>query len=165
MRQLHREAAELVIAARACRRSDELEVAVKALERRRSEAEQMLRDLVKPVETMPVGEKNDAHSTTTTLTSNHLNDTVIASEGSSQLVAVERAEQKPSALSRLNDLFPEALNITPGTLTELAQRLAPYMPPRTRDMDWPAIVDAAQSLSVEMGINGTLWARACQVME
>lgn len=57
LRQLHSEAAELVIAARACRRSDKLEVAVKALERRRSEAEQMLRDLIKPTETMPMGEK------------------------------------------------------------------------------------------------------------
>ena len=34
LRQLHRDAADLVVAARACRRSDELEVAVKALERR-----------------------------------------------------------------------------------------------------------------------------------
>jgi replication initiation protein RepC len=163
LRRLHSEAAELVIAARACSRSDELEVAVKALERRRSEAEQMLRDLIKPVETVPMGEKNDAYSTSTTLTPNHLNDTVIASEESSQS-EVERAGQTPSAPSRLNHLFPESLNVTPGTLVELAPRLTPYIPARTRDMDWPAIVDAAQYLSAEMGINGTLWARACQLM-
>src|SRR6202035_2044884 len=48
--QLARETAELVVAARACKRSDELAVAVKALERRKSEAEQMLRELIKPVE-------------------------------------------------------------------------------------------------------------------
>jgi replication initiation protein RepC len=163
LRRLHSDAQELVIAARACRRSDELEVAVKALERRRSEAEQMLRDLIKPVETSPMGDINDAHSTTTTLTSNQLNDTVIASEASSQ-PEVERAEPKPQSRSRPNDLFPEALNISPGTLAELAPRLMPYLPPRTRDMDWPALVDAAHFLSGEMGINGTLWARACQLM-
>jgi replication initiation protein RepC len=163
LRQLHREAAELVIAARTCKRSDELEVAVKALERRRSEAEQMLRDLIKPVDMTPMGEKNDAHSTSTTLTSNHINDTVNASEGSNRF-GVERPEQEILSPSKLNHLFPESLQITPATLLELAPRLAPYMPPRYDDKTWSAIVDAALFLSGEMGINSTLWARACDVM-
>jgi len=163
LRQLHREAGELVIAARACWRSDELEVAVKALERRRSEAEQMLRDLIKPVETTSMGEKNDAHSTTTTLTSNHINDTVTASQGSSQAEA-ERTEQQTPSPSKLKHLFPESLQITPATLAELAPRLSPYLPARVRDIDWPAIVEAAHFLSGEMGINSTLWARATHLM-
>jgi replication initiation protein RepC len=53
--QLVRETAELVTAARGCTRSDELAVAVKSLERRKSAAEQMLRELIKPVETNPWG--------------------------------------------------------------------------------------------------------------
>ena len=38
------------------------------------------------------------------------------------------------------------------------------MPARTNDKDWPAIVEAALFLSGEMGINRTLWSRACDVM-
>jgi hypothetical protein len=38
------------------------------------------------------------------------------------------------------------------------------MPARSNDMSWPAIVEAALFLSSEMGINSTLWTRACDVM-
>jgi replication initiation protein RepC len=161
IRQLARETAELVVAAVACKRSDELAVAVKSLERRRSEAEQMLRDLIKPVETASMGVENDAHSTTTTLPANDINHTVIASEGCSR---VEAAGPKDPSPSKPNRLFPESLQITPTTLVELAPRLAPYMPARFNDHSWPAIVEAALFLSGEMGINSTLWARATQVM-
>jgi hypothetical protein len=75
-----------------------------------------------------------------------------------------RPEQEILSPSKLNHLFPESLQITPATLLELAPRLAPYMPPRYDDKTWSAIVDAALFLSGEMGINSTLWARACDVM-
>src|SRR4051794_13318929 len=48
--QLVRETAELVAAARACRHSEELILAVQALERRQSAAETLLRQQIKPVE-------------------------------------------------------------------------------------------------------------------
>jgi hypothetical protein len=51
LQQLLREAADLVKAGSQCERSDELGLAVKALERRRDEIQQMLRELIKPVET------------------------------------------------------------------------------------------------------------------
>ena len=159
--QLARETAELVVAARACKRSDELAVAVKALERRKSEAEQMLRELIKPVETTSMGVENDAHSTTTTLPANDINHTVIATEECSRS---ESAALKGSDPSRPGHLFPESLQITPVTLVELAPRLAPYMPARFNDKSWPAIVEAALFLAGEMGISSTLWARAWQVM-
>jgi hypothetical protein len=38
------------------------------------------------------------------------------------------------------------------------------MPARYNDKSWPAIVEAAHYLSGELGINQTLWARACTVM-
>jgi hypothetical protein len=38
------------------------------------------------------------------------------------------------------------------------------MPARTNDKSWPEIVEAAWYLSGEMGINQTLWRRACDVM-
>jgi replication initiation protein RepC len=85
--QLVRETAELVTAARGCTRSDELAVAVKALERRKFTAEQMLRELIKPVETDPMGQLDEPHSTTTTLTANDINHTVIATEECSQALS------------------------------------------------------------------------------
>jgi replication initiation protein RepC len=160
LRQLHHETADLVVAARACRRSDELAVAAKALERRCAEAEQMLRDLIKSVETAPMGAENCAHSTITTLTP-IIKETVIASQESSRVETAVSGDQLPSKPDRL---FPETLHITPTTLVELAPRLAPYMPPRYNDKSWPAVIEAALFLSGEMGVNNTLWARACNVM-
>jgi replication initiation protein RepC len=49
-------------------------------------------------------------------------------------------------------------------MVELAPRLAAYMPPRYDDKSWPALIEAALWLSGELGVNRTLWARACQVM-
>jgi replication initiation protein RepC len=163
LRQLLQETAELVKAAGQCRQSDELELAVEALERRRDEARQMLRALIKPVERTPLGELEDTHSTSTTLPDNDLNHTVIASEDSSRAEAGP-APQDPSPPPPQQQLFPETLKITPVQLVELAPRLAPYMPARFNDMSWAAIVEAALWLSGEMKLNRTLWARACQLM-
>jgi replication initiation protein RepC len=162
LQRVLQEAAELVRAATQCRRSDELGLAVMALERRRDEIQQMLRELIKAVETSPVGEENGAHSITTTLMANDLNHTVNRSQRSSWAEAPSVPdERRPSRPQRL---FPESLQITPATLVELAPRLAPYMPARHNDKDWAAIVEAALFLSGEMDINRTLWARACDVM-
>jgi replication initiation protein RepC len=161
-RRLLQEAAELVRAGSECWRSDELALAVKGLERRRDEIQQMLRDLIKPVEKTPMGAENDTHSTSTTLTDNDNYHTVIAAENCSRVEA--RLVLKDPGHSKPKHLFPETLHITPATLVELVPRLAPYMPARTNDKDWPAIVEAALFLSGEMGINRTLWSRACDVM-
>ena len=161
-RRLLQEAAELVKAGSQCDRSEELVLAVQALERRRDEIQRMLSDLIKPMKTSPMGEENFAHSTSTTLPVNNMNYTVIPADDYSRDVAPpvphDQGQSKPK------HLFPETLHITPATLVELAPRLAPYMPARTNDKDWPAIVEAGLFLSGEMGINRTLWARACNVM-
>jgi replication initiation protein RepC len=162
LRQLLKEAAELVKGASQCDRSQELELAVQSLERRRDEIQQMLRELIKPVETAPKGEENCAHSTTTTLTTNDLNHTVYRSQECSRVS--DPPVQNHQAPSEPQRLFPEWLQVTPATMVELAPRLAPYMPARVRDKSWSAVVEAAEYLSVEMGINRTLWARACNVM-
>jgi replication initiation protein RepC len=161
-RRLLQEAAELVKAGSQCQRSDELAVAVKGLERRRDEIQQMLRGLIKTVEKTPMGAGNDTHSTSTTLIDNDNYHTVIAAEDCSRVDA--RPALKDPGYSKPKHLFPETLHITPATMVELAPRLAPYMPARTNDKDWPAIVEAALFLSGEMGINRTLWSRACDVM-
>jgi replication initiation protein RepC len=162
LQQLLREAADLVKAGSQCERSDELGLAVKALERRRDEIHQMLRELIKPVETAPLGEENCAHSTSTTPKENLLKDTVIAAGGCSSVEAPPVPNDRAPSVPQ--HLFPESLQITPATLVELAPRLAPYMPARTNDKTWPATVDAALFLSGEMGINRMLWARACDVL-
>jgi replication initiation protein RepC len=160
--RLLQEAAELVKAGSQCHRSDELALVVQALERRRDEIQRMLSDLIKPVEKTPMGAENDTHSTTTTLTDNDNNHTVIAAKDCSSPEAP--AVPNDQSQSKPKHLFPETLHITPATLVELAPRLAPYMPARTKDKDWLTVVDAALYLSAEMGINRTLWARACDVM-
>ena len=159
---LRQEAAELVRAGSQCFRSEELGLAVQALERRRDEIQRMLSDLIKPVEKSPMGDENDTHSTSTTLIDNDYNHTVIAAKECSGLATPPAPDGQ--GRSEPKHLFPETLHITPATLVELAPRLAPYVPARTSDKDWPAIVEAALFLSAEMGINRTLWARACEVM-
>jgi replication initiation protein RepC len=159
--QLVRETAELVTAARGCTRSDELAVAVKSLERRKLAVEQLLRELIKPVETNPMGQLDEPHSTITTLMANDINHTVIATEKCSQ---GERAAPQEQSQSQPHWMFPESLQITPAQLAELAPRLAPYMPARFQDMSWPALAEAGLWLSGEMDINRTLWAHACAIM-
>jgi replication initiation protein RepC len=157
---LLREAAELVAAAKRCTHSTELALAVQALESRRSAAEDMLRQFIKPVETYPEGQENLPLNTDTSLNANDLDHTVIAQQACSQ---AEAKPLKPEP-SQETQLFPERLNVTPAQMVELAPRLAPYMPARYDDKSWPALIEAALWLSAEMGINRTLWARACQVM-
>ena len=47
---------------------------------------------------------------------------------------------------------------------ELAPRLQSYIPPQTSGVTWPVIVEAADWLAGEMGINRSLWTKACQSM-
>ncbi|MGH7105093.1 MAG: plasmid replication protein RepC, partial [Acetobacteraceae bacterium] len=160
--RLIRETAELVKAAKGCTRSDELALAVKALERRRDEAEALLRQLVKPVDWSPMGVENEPHSTVTTLKDNNINHTVTASEESSP--AETSPQEPPNSSKQQHGRLPEALQITPAVLVELAPRLTPYVPARLDEVTWPAVAEAALWLSGEMGINRTLWAHACQRM-
>jgi replication initiation protein RepC len=161
LNRLVRETAELVKAAKGCTRSEELVLAVKALERRRDEAEALLRQLVEPVNWSPMGLGNEPHSTATTSNDNGLSHTVTARQKSSP---AEASPQDPPGSSKQHEGLPEALQITPAVLVELAPRLAPYVSSQTVDVTWPAVVEAALWLSGEMGINRTLWAHACQVM-
>jgi len=162
-RLLDEEVAALAIACRYASRSDELALVVGGLERRKIQAEEWVRDLIKPVETHPEGPADEPHQyTTTTLTLYPNKDTVLTQRNSSG-TAGEPVPEAPSP-SRRNGLFPEPLELTPGHLLDLAPRLSPYVPPGSTDITWPAIIDAADWLGGEMGISRTLWARACQVM-
>jgi replication initiation protein RepC len=162
-RLLEEEVAGLAIACRQASRSNELGVIVGGLERRKTQAEEWVRELVKPVETNPEGPADEPQQyTSTTLTLYPNKDTVLTQRNSSG-AAGEPVPEAPSP-SRRNGLFPEPLELTPGHLLELAPRLSPYVPPGSTDLTWPAIIDAADWLGGEMGISRTLWVRACQVM-
>jgi replication initiation protein RepC len=160
LQRLVQEADDLVKAASQCRSSEELGMAVKALERWKEEVQQMLRDLIKPVETAPMGAENDTHDTYTTLNSNELNHTVNHNQARSGVAVPPVPDDQAAPEPQL----PETLHITPATLVELAPRLAPYMPARTAAMTWLAVFEAAAELAAEMGISRTLWARAWHVM-
>jgi replication initiation protein RepC len=77
------EVADLIVAARGADRSEDLVLVVKALESRKAEVEQWLRDASKSVDTHPSGLANEPHTTSTNLALNPYQDTVIASEESS----------------------------------------------------------------------------------
>jgi replication initiation protein RepC len=162
LQRLLQEADELVKAGSECHRSSDLAMVVQSLERRRDKIQRMLSNLIKPAETAPMDAENSTHSTFTTLIDNDKNHTVITAKHCSRVEAppVPATQEQPKP----KHLFPESLHITPATLVELAPRLAPYMPARTNDKGWPEIVEAALYLSGEMGINQTLWGRACDVM-
>jgi replication initiation protein RepC len=138
-------------------------VIVGGLERRKTQAEEWVRELIKPMKANPEGPADEPQQYTfTTLTLYPNKDTVLAQQDSSG-AAGELVPEAPSP-SRRNGLFPEPLGLTPGHLLELAPRLSPYVPTGSADITWPAIIDAALWLGGEMGISRTLWVRACQVM-
>jgi replication initiation protein RepC len=68
--QLEKEVSELAAVCRAVERSDDLALAVTALERRQQQAEEWLRTLIRPVKTNPSGLENEPHQYTTTTLKN-----------------------------------------------------------------------------------------------
>ena len=155
------EVAALVTEARRADGSEELTPIVRSLERQLSEAQVHLPAACRPVSNDPEGPENRLPNTTTTLKNSNLTDTVIANQESSLV--------EPSVLERRTlrapQMFPEYLGLkSPASLVDLAPRLAPYLPPRVRDISWPAIIEAADWLRGEMDISPGLWARACQAM-
>ena len=157
---LEREVADLARAGRRALSSEELDLVVKAMERRQAEAEQWVRELIKTVETNPEGLANEPHqNTTTTLISLNPSDTVVARQASSP---GGEATPLPSPSERRDS--PEcSLTLKPAQLVELAPRLKSYLHQLERPA-WPDIVDAAEWLSGELGVSRTLWAHACFVM-
>jgi replication initiation protein RepC len=168
VRQLGLETAELVAAAREAERSDDLGLVVKALERRKSEAEQWLREMVKPVETDPEGLAGEPRQYTTTTLTENLLDTVIAHHESSRAAdAVPKAPASesvaPAPGSSPGQPLP-SLRLTPVQLVELAPRLQRYVAAVLTALTWADIVNAAEWLAGELGVSQTLWRHACLVM-
>ena len=99
-RRSRRRVAALALACRHASRSDELALIVGGLERRKSQAEEWVRELVKPVETNPEGPASEPHQyTSTTLTTYPNKDTVLAQRDSSG-AACEPVPETPSPSRR-----------------------------------------------------------------
>ena len=159
--QLEHDVAALATASRRAMTSEELGLVVKALERRRVEAEEWVRELIKPVEKHPEGLADEPHQyTITTLIPINPLDTVIAQRDSSP---GGKGEPLPSPSGRTDS--PERfLNLKPAQLVELAPRLERYLQRNLAQPAWPDIVNAAEWLSGELGVSRTLWAHACLVL-
>jgi replication initiation protein RepC len=168
LRLLGREAAELAAAARQAEGSEDLGVIVKALERRKAEAEQQLRALIKPVESDPEGLADKPRQYTTTTLTENLTDTVIARQTSSPAdgavpKALASAPIAPSQGSMSEPTLP-TLRVTPAQLVELAPRLERYVERSLTALTWPDIVTGSEWLAGELGVSRTLWGHACRVM-
>ena len=157
--RLETDAAALVRAASQTTRSDDLYLVAGSLERRKTEAEQWLREAVseasKAVETSPEGLENEPHTIITNLTLN-LKDTVVASEESSRAEPVTLPSPPPVTMER-------EFRIKPDQLLDLAPRLATYV--SADRPTWAAIVTAAgQWLRPDLGVSVHLWGEACRAM-
>jgi replication initiation protein RepC len=166
LRQLAHDTAELAAMARRAEYSEDLGLIVKGLERRKTEAEEQLRALIKPVESDPEGLADKPHYyTVTTLTKNLEQDTVVARQNSSPIT--KRTPKAPAfgtvtpALESDSEL---ALRVTPAQLIELAPRLERYVECAQSALTWPDIVNGAEWLAGELGMSRTLWGHACRVM-
>lgn len=137
----------------ACRRSDALAPVVEALERLKAAADARLERYQTPPESAREGQQNLPHIENTNRTVFKIVDTTKPSsrEPAPKPIAAPRAPQ-------------ETLEITPRELVAIAPRLAPYLATDSGPQAWPALVDAAYWLAAELGINRTLWARACELM-
>ena len=154
--RLKAETADLVAAGRRAERSEELALVATALESRKAEAEQWLRDAAKPVKIDPAGAENGPHITSTNLSLNPYQDTVIAAEDCSS------AQPEPKTTTSELVSPEKALRIDAAELVDLAPRLAQYIPHGT--VTWPHVLDAADWLRGELGVSRSLWAEACQSM-
>jgi replication initiation protein RepC len=155
--RLTSEVAALLPAIRATKQSDEMALLVNALERRKEEAEQALRNASQPVNNNPTEPENRPLYTTTNLTVN-LKDTVMASEESE----AKPPEPEPSRPQTDASIDP-GLHVSPAQLVELAPRLKRYV--RDSRLDWPNIHDAAAWLAGELGVSPPLWNEACRIMD
>lgn len=157
--RLQGETAGLVTAAKRVERSDDLALIVDSLERRKTEAEQWLRETQEAVNPDPEGAENGPHITSTNLKQNPYQDTVIAAEGSSAVEQPERTAPVPAQTVPAEKVF----KLTAPQIIDLAPRLGRCV--LASRPTWRDVVDAAGDyLRPELGVSPSLWGEACRVM-
>ena len=137
-----------------------MESGVVSLERRQSAAREHLEALLGTVDSAPREPENRPHNTATTKSYN-LSDTVIATQGRSQ-VSVGPAPYSQTFPSGLGSAPTTGLNLTPAELIRLAPRLKAYL--RGPDPTWRDVVDAADWVRNDLGISKPAWGEACLLL-
>jgi replication initiation protein RepC len=164
--RLEADTAALVRAATQAERSEDIVLIAHSLERRKTEAEQWLKEAVQrvseSVETSPEGLENEPHSIITNLTFN-LKDTVVAGEESSQVAPIVAPSPPPFLPSTRPVTMEREFRVKPEQLLDLAPRLGAYV--QTTNPNWTDIVNAAEKwLRHDLGVSLPLWGEACRTM-
>ena len=166
---LRRESRDLTLALRKIERPEEMALGVASVERRQVSARERLEKLlaevaIKASESVnpdPLGAENGPHQYTYKPSLYPEQDTVIASEESSQ-TGGEAVEPQPPPTRREAPEGGRVLKLAPDELVRLAPRLKHYL--RRPDPSWPELVDAASFLRSDLDVSKSLWGEACLAM-
>ena len=158
---LEREARAIVRELRRAESPDDMEAGVVSLEWRQHEPRSCLEMLLKDVNKAPSQPENAPHQYTYKPTPYPQQDTVIASNTSSE------ALEAPVPFSATAEVpkRPEKSSvhgIRPDELIKLAPRLKPYL--RRPNPTWSEIIDAADWLRHDLDVSKPLWGEACLAM-
>ena len=165
-RALQDEAHVLSVALRRVERLDEMEIGVAGLERRQAEAQTrlttQLSEQLKDVHKDPEGADSGPHIYTYKPPLNPIQDTVIASEGSSSaVVKPPETTNQPQELAEITERG-RVMRLYPDEVAVIAPRLGSYL--RVGDPKWADVVNAADVLRRDLDISRPLWIDACQTM-
>ena len=158
---LERDAQAIVQALKRTERPDEMEMGVTSLEQRQCGARARLDMLLKDVKKTPSGIENEPHQYTYNPNPYPSQDTVIASNSSSE-AAEPFVSQSPESEPQKRPEKGSVHGVRPDELMRLAPRLRPYL--RRPNPTWPEIIDAADWLRHDLDVSKSLWGDACITM-
>jgi len=151
----------IVQALKRAERPDDMEVGVTSLEQRQREARARLEMLLKDVKKTPSGVENEPHQYTYNPNPNPSQDTVIASNSSSE-ADEPFVSQSPESNLQKRPEKGSVHGVRPDELVRLAPRLRSYL--RRPNPTWPEIIDAADWLRHDLDVSKSLWGDACVTM-
>ena len=158
---LERDAQAIVQALKRAERPDDMEMGVTSLEQRQRAARARLEMLLKDVKKIPSGVKNEPHQYTYNPNPYPSQDTVIASNTSSE-AAEPFVSQSPGSEPQKRPDKGSVHGVRPDELVRLAPRLRSYL--RRPNPTWPEIIDAADWLRHDLDVSKSLWGDACVTM-
>jgi replication initiation protein RepC len=158
---LESDAAAIVRRLKVVERPDEMEEGVITLERRQLAARSRLEQLIRDVEKTRSGDTNEPQQYTYNPTPYPSQDTVIASNRSSEL-AEPSGSQSPELEPRIRPEKGSVHGIRPDELVRLAPRLRSYL--SRPDPTWSEVIDAADWLRHDLEVSKSLWGEACVTM-
>ena len=160
-RTLERDAQAIMQALKRAERPDDMEEGVTSLEQQQRAARARLEMLLKDVKKTPSQVENDPHQYTYNPTPYPSQDTVIASNSSSE-AAEPFVSQSPEPEPQKRPEKGSVHGVRPDELMRLAPRLRSYL--RRPNPTWPEIIDAADWLRHDLDVSKSLWGDACVTM-